>query len=112
MLKPIISAVIIAVFLFFTSAYIALKMGALPWPIIFSIIVSSGLLKIFGGLSTNKVNIAQAGGSIGGLMAAAAVQEHSLFAGSKALRIATEGLVPVYKNQHAIRLCGFVPRWS
>jgi uncharacterized oligopeptide transporter (OPT) family protein len=73
MLKPIISAVIIAVFLFFTSAYIALKMGALPWPIIFSIIVSSGLLKIFGGLSTNKVNIAQAGGSIGGLMAAAVV---------------------------------------
>ncbi len=48
-------------------------MGALPWPIIFSIIVSAGLLKIFGGLSPNKLNIAQAGGSIGGLMAAAVV---------------------------------------
>ncbi len=73
MLKTTITAIIIAVFLFFTSAYIALKMGALPWPIIFSIIVSAGLLRIFGDLSPNKVNIAQAGGSIGGLMAAAVV---------------------------------------
>ena len=73
MLKPAITAVIIAIFLFFTSAYIALKMGALPWPIIFSIIVSGGLLKVFGQLSSHQVNIAQAGGSIGGLMAAAIV---------------------------------------
>lgn len=73
MLKPAITAVIIAIFLFFTSAYIALKMGALPWPIIFSIIVSGGLLKILGQLSPHHVNIAQAGGSIGGLMAAAIV---------------------------------------
>ena len=73
MLKPIITAVIIAVFLFFTSAYIALKMGALPWPIIFSIIVSSGILKLVNDLSPNRINIAQAGGSIGGLMAAAVV---------------------------------------
>ena len=73
MLKPVITAVIIAIFLFFTSAYIALKMGALPWPIIFSIIVSSGVLKLFNDLSPNRVNIAQAGGSIGGLMAAAVV---------------------------------------
>ncbi|HDY75410.1 MAG TPA: hypothetical protein ENH49_02685, partial [Candidatus Marinimicrobia bacterium] len=73
MLKTTITAIIIAIFLFFTSAYIALKMGALPWPIIFSIIVSAGLLRIFGDLSPNKVNIAQAGGSIGGLMAAAVV---------------------------------------
>ncbi|MCH7614000.1 MAG: OPT/YSL family transporter [Candidatus Marinimicrobia bacterium] len=73
MLKATITAIIIAVFLFFTSAYIALKMGALPWPIIFSIIVSAGLLRILGDISPNKVNIAQAGGSIGGLMAAAVV---------------------------------------
>ena len=73
MLKSAITAVIIAVFLFFTSAYIALKMGALPWPIIFSIIVSAGLLRLVNDLSPNKVNIAQAGGSIGGLMAAAVV---------------------------------------
>jgi len=73
MLKTIIIAVIIAVFLFFTSAFIALKMGALPWPIIFSIIVSTGLLKLFNELTPHKVNIAQAGGSIGGLIAAAVV---------------------------------------
>lgn len=73
MFKATITAIIIAVFLFFTSAFIALKMGALPWPIIFSIIGSAGLLRAFGDLSPNKVNIAQAGGSIGGLMAAAVV---------------------------------------
>ncbi|MFQ6678615.1 MAG: OPT/YSL family transporter [Fidelibacterota bacterium] len=73
MLKVTITAIIIAVFLFFTSAFIALRMGALPWPIIFSIIVSAGVLRAFGDLSPNKVNIAQAGGSIGGLMAAAVV---------------------------------------
>jgi len=69
MMKSAITAVIIAVFLFFTSAYIALKMGALPWPIIFSIIVSAGLLRLVNDLSPNKVNIAQAGGSIGGFIA-------------------------------------------
>jgi uncharacterized oligopeptide transporter (OPT) family protein len=73
MLITIIIAVIISVFLFFTSAFIALKMGALPWPIIFSIIVSAGLLKLFNALTPHRVNIAQAGGSIGRLMAAAVV---------------------------------------
>lgn len=73
MLKSTVTAIIIAVFLFFTSAYIALKMGALPWPIIFSIIVSVGFLKGMRQLSSHHVNIAQAGGSIGGLMAAAVV---------------------------------------
>ncbi len=73
MYRTIIISIAIAIFLFFTSAYIALRMGALPWPIIFSIITAAGLLKISGGLTRNTVNIAQAGGSIGGLMAAAVV---------------------------------------
>ncbi|MFH1853036.1 MAG: OPT/YSL family transporter [Candidatus Neomarinimicrobiota bacterium] len=73
MLKTTVTAVVIAIFLFFTSAYIALRMGALPWPIIFSIITAAGLLKLTGRLSPHDVNTAQAGGSIGGLMAAAVV---------------------------------------
>ena len=73
MLRTTITAVIIAIFLFFTSAYIALRMGALPWPIIFSIITSAGILKLTGKFNSHDVNIAQAGGSIGGLMAAAVV---------------------------------------
>ncbi len=73
MYRTTITAVAIAIFLFFTSAYIALRMGALPWPIIFSIITAAGILKLSGKLSRNTVNIAQAGGSIGGLMAAAVV---------------------------------------
>jgi len=73
MIKTAITAVFIAIFLFFTSAYIALRMGALPWPIIFSIITASGILKLTGHLNSHSVNTAQAGGSIGGLMAAAVI---------------------------------------
>ncbi|MEE9162197.1 MAG: OPT/YSL family transporter [Candidatus Neomarinimicrobiota bacterium] len=65
-------SVIVTLFLFFTSAYISLKLGAMPWPIVFSIVVSAGLLRVVS-RQANKhdVNVAQAGGTIGGLMAAA-----------------------------------------
>lgn len=65
-------AAAVTLFLFFTSAYISLRLGALPWPIIFSIVVSAGLLRLSGrNVNRHEVNIAQAGGSIGGLVAAA-----------------------------------------
>ncbi len=73
MIRNTVTAALIALFLFFTSAYIALRMGALPWPIIFSIITAAGLLKLTGKFSAHDVNIAQAGGSLGGLMAAAII---------------------------------------
>lgn len=53
----------------------AIKIGALPWPIIFSVIVSGGILKLLCGpnVSLHEINVAQAGASIGGLMAAGIV---------------------------------------
>ena len=48
--------------------------------------------------------------AIGLELVAVAVTEQSLLSGSKALTVATYGLVPVYKNQYAISLSGFVPR--
>ena len=74
--KTLMVALGLSLFLLVTSSYIALKIGALPWPIIFSVIASAGLLKTISmgsRISAHHINVAQAGGSIGGLMASAAV---------------------------------------
>ena len=71
-LRALIIAVGLTLFLLSTSIYIALRLSALPWPIIFSVIVSAGILKIlsyFRATDANEINIAQAGGTIGGLVA-------------------------------------------
>ncbi|MFB0515455.1 MAG: OPT/YSL family transporter, partial [Candidatus Neomarinimicrobiota bacterium] len=71
-LKIFATTLVVTLFLFFTSAYISLKLGAMPWPIVFSIVVSAGLLRLFSKkINRHDVNMAQAGGTIGGLMAAA-----------------------------------------
>ena len=48
--------------------------------------------------------------AIGLVLLAVAVTEQSLLSGSKALTVASDGLVPVDKTQYAIGLSGFVPR--
>ncbi len=71
-LKIFIPTLVVTLFFFFTSAYISTKLGAMPWPIVFSIVVSAGLLRLFSRhVNRHDVNMAQAGGTIGGLMAAA-----------------------------------------
>jgi uncharacterized oligopeptide transporter (OPT) family protein len=65
-------AVGLTILLVATSSYIALKIGALPWPIIFSVIVAGAALKMFK-TSIHEINVAQAGGTIGGLMASGVV---------------------------------------
>lgn len=72
-LRAVLVASGVSLFLLISSSYIALKLGALPWPIIFSVIVCGGLIKIFSGkkpVNIHEVNIAQAGASVGGLIAA------------------------------------------
>ena len=74
-LRSVIVAIVLTLFLLTTSSYITLKLGALPWPIIFSAIVSGAILNFIGRLTAKKtnvheINVAQAGGTIGGLMAA------------------------------------------
>ena len=48
--------------------------------------------------------------AIGLVLLAVAVTEQRLLSGSKALTVASDGLVPVDKTQYAIGLSGFVPR--
>ncbi len=72
-LRAVFIALSLSVFLLLSTFYIAIKLGAAPWPIIFSVIVSSSVIKILNrGKKTNlhEINVAQAGGSIGGLVAA------------------------------------------
>ena len=70
--KVLGTTLVVTLFLFFTSAYISLRLGAMPWPIVFSIVVSAGLLRgVSPKANRHDINMAQAGGTIGGLMAAA-----------------------------------------
>ncbi|MEE9171215.1 MAG: OPT/YSL family transporter [bacterium] len=75
-IRAVIIAIGLALFLLASSSYIAIRMGALPWPIIFSVIVSGGIIKVLARarkVDIHEVNVAQAGGSIGGLVAAGIV---------------------------------------
>lgn len=66
-LKIFTTTLVVTLFLFFTSVYISMKLGAMPWPIVFSIVVSAGLLCLFSRhVTQHEVNMAQAGGTIGG----------------------------------------------
>ncbi len=76
-LRAIVVAIALTIFLATTSSYIALRISALPWPIIFSVIAAGGILK---GVSiftkkTNlhEINVAQSGATIGGLVASGVV---------------------------------------
>ncbi len=76
-LRACIIAVLLTIFLLATSSYIALKIGALPWPIIFAVIVAGALMKFLSkfmkGANVHEINVAQAGGTIGGLLASGVV---------------------------------------
>lgn len=81
-LRAVVIAVLVTLFLVASSSYIAIKMGALPWPIIFSVIVCGGIIKLLSikGIARRKkkiniheINVAQAGASVGGLVAAGVV---------------------------------------
>lgn len=69
-------AIALSLFLLMSTSYVALKLGAAPWPIIFSVIMSGGLLKLLNRgrrVNIHEVNAAQAGASVGGLVAAGIV---------------------------------------
>lgn len=51
-----------------SSCYVALRMGALPWPTIFVAVLSMAILKPFGA-SLREINVAHTGMSAGGLVA-------------------------------------------
>jgi uncharacterized oligopeptide transporter (OPT) family protein len=76
-LRACIIALFLTIFLMITSSYIALKIGALPWPIIFSVVIAAASLQLISKFSrktnVHEINVAQAGGTIGGLLASGVV---------------------------------------
>ncbi len=52
-----------------SSMYVALKMGALPWPTIFVSVLSMALLKILGKTTLNEINVTQTNMSSGAMVA-------------------------------------------
>lgn len=66
--KAVIASLLISIPLTGSSIYVALKMGALPWPSIFCAIVAYALLR---GDDIREVNIAEAGGTTGALIGGA-----------------------------------------
>ncbi|MDD4563924.1 MAG: OPT/YSL family transporter [Eubacteriales bacterium] len=58
-----------AAILTMSSMYVALKMGALPWPIIFVALVSMFCLKLFGNTNINEINVTHTAMSAGAMIA-------------------------------------------
>ncbi|MGI6731331.1 MAG: OPT/YSL family transporter [Anaerovoracaceae bacterium] len=58
-----------ATILTMSSMYVALKLGALPWPIIFVALVSMFALKLMGNTNINEINVAHTAMSAGAMTA-------------------------------------------
>ncbi len=52
-----------------SSSYIALKMGALPWPTVFVALASFAFLRMLGNTTVNEINVTHTAMSAGGLVA-------------------------------------------
>ncbi|MGH7496347.1 MAG: OPT/YSL family transporter [bacterium] len=73
-LRAAVIAAGLSLFLLASSSYVAIKIGAMPWPVIFSVIVAGGILRLRGRhVHVHEINVAQAGASVGGLVASGIV---------------------------------------
>jgi len=69
-LRSLIIGAIGSAFITAGSMYVALKLGMVPWPTVFAAIVSIGILRMFGKISKNEVNVAQSSMTAGAMIAA------------------------------------------
>ena len=74
-IRSILVACVVSLFVGLSSTYIAIFLSGLPWPIILSVVLSYTLLSVLDKVSSrhhneHETNVAQAGGSVGGLIAA------------------------------------------
>lgn len=67
--RGVVIGVIGCVIITATSSYVALKMGALPWPIIFAAIISFVILKALGKTNLNEINVTHTVMSAGAMVA-------------------------------------------
>lgn len=68
-LRSIILGILGSCIITASSMYVALRMGALPWPTIFVAILSMTLLKIMGKTTLNEINVSQTAMSAGAMVA-------------------------------------------
>ncbi|KYO63795.1 OPT/YSL family transporter [Thermovenabulum gondwanense] len=68
-LRSIILGALGSVVITASSTYVALRMGALPWPTIFVAILSLTILKAIGKTNINEINVTHTAMSAGGLVA-------------------------------------------
>jgi putative OPT family oligopeptide transporter len=68
-LRAIILGSLGSVIITASSTYVALRMGALPWPTIFVAILSMTVLKVLGNTNINEINVTHTAMSAGGLVA-------------------------------------------
>lgn len=68
-LRSIIIGAIGSIIITTSSMYVALRMGALPWPTIFVAVMSMTILKILGNTNLNEINVTHTAMSSGGMVA-------------------------------------------
>lgn len=68
-LRSIIIGIIGAIIITTSSMYVALRMGALPWPTIFVAVMSMTILKILKNTNLNEINVTHTAMSAGGMVA-------------------------------------------
>lgn len=68
-LRGVIIGALGSVIITTSSMYVALRMGALPWPTIFVAILSISILKILGKTNLNEINVTHTAMSAGGMIA-------------------------------------------
>ncbi len=66
--RSIIIGIIGSIIITTSSMYVALRMGALPWPTIFVAILSMSILKILGNTNLNEINITHTAMSAGAMV--------------------------------------------
>ena len=68
-LRGVVIGVLGCVIITASSAYTALKMGALPWPIIFAAVITLFFLKLMGNANLNEANVTHTIMSAGAMVA-------------------------------------------
>ncbi len=68
-LRGVVIGVLGCVIITASSAYTALKMGALPWPIVFAAVISLFFLKLMGNANLNEANVTHTIMSAGAMVA-------------------------------------------
>lgn len=68
-LRSIIIGSIGSIIITTSSMYVALRMGALPWPTIFVAVMSMTILKLMGNTNLNEINVTHTAMSAGGMIA-------------------------------------------